>query len=505
MASTTKSNMANVSGLLAEALNDTAPVSRLIHDAGYKLYLVGGVVRDAMHHEPPPGGGKDLDCTTDAAPHMLFRIIAPHAVDVNTQGMPFGTLGCVIDGHVFEITSHRADKYHPKSRKPIVGFGTDINKDLYRRDFTINAMAVDTATHKLIDPCGGQADLADGVLRTPSDPLVAFSDDPVRLLRAARFIARFGLEPVKELVSAAIETRSRLRIVSADRIRHELQKLLLLADTSKGFGFLADIGLLARAIPELAPQGVDGETANTKTLSRAVNAVGAEPGLRWAALFADVPVSGATDRLRALNSPNVLIAEVRNYLTALRLLRTPPNDHTGVRRVAHICPAPIGTAVRFVESVLNARDEPTVALNRFSETLTEIHQKEGSVYTPPLNGSDIMRILEIEPGPRVGEALNCLREESLQHGPMSRQDAITALLGWGARTNPRRGNQLTAVPKNHTNSDSTDKDIDKRIIAMKATRRYTNRQIADRLDVPLSRVKRKTRGMPRKLAKPSRR
>lgn len=426
--------LANTSGRLAEALNDTALVSNLINTAGYRLYLVGGMVRDSIHHAPPQSGGMDFDCTTDASPDEILRIVEPHAKTVWTQGKHFGTIGCTIDGHDFEITTHRADRYDPASRKPVVGFGKDITEDLHRRDFTVNAMAVDTANRTLFDPFGGQQDLANRVLRTPSDPVIAFTEDPLRLLRAARFAARFGLEPVPEMLAAATATRDRLNIVSADRIRSELQKLILLPDPSKGFGFLARTGLMGCALPELVLSTSESDAGSaagsTKILGRTVTAVAPHPTLRWAALFTTVSVSDAEARMRALHSTNKLIADTGKYLIALRLLRNPPHDTAGVRRTVHNCPIPIQTAIDFTEAMLNARDEPIAALSCFSETLNELRSTEGLPNTVPLRGDEIMSTLDIQPGPLIGKALEFLKNKVIEQGQIPKQEAVELLLGW---------------------------------------------------------------------------
>ena len=187
----------------------TAGLSERFRAAGHTLYLVGGSVRDAIVAGDRPAGGaeptdtpSDLDFTTDARPDDIESVVAGWADAVWTQGKRFGTIGCTDGGRVYEITTHRAEAYHPDSRKPAVAFGDRVEDDLSRRDFTINAMALRLPEMELIDPFEGLADLAARRLRTPLDPEVSFGDDPLRMLRAARFIARFDLEPDRELVDA---------------------------------------------------------------------------------------------------------------------------------------------------------------------------------------------------------------------------------------------------------------------------------------------------------------
>ena len=217
---------------LAAALEAASGLARLFSAAGYRLYLVGGVVREAVAGRFLAGA--DLDCTTDARPPAVRRIVGGAATTLWTQGERFGTIGCVVDGQAFEITTHRAERYDPHSRKPIVAFGDDVEQDLARRDFTVNAMAIDTADGTLIDLHGGRQDLAARVLRTPLDPSISFGDDPLRMLRAARFIASHGLTPDEAVVDAVREMGERLQIVAVERVRDEFEKLLLLEDPFRG-------------------------------------------------------------------------------------------------------------------------------------------------------------------------------------------------------------------------------------------------------------------------------
>ena len=193
----------------------------------------------------------DIDLTTDALPKDTKRLVSGWADAVWTQGERFGTIGCQKDGRRFEITTHRAEVYVPDSRKPDVVYSDAIEADLSRRDFTINAMALALPDPELIDPFGGAADLAAGVLRTPLSPQESFSDDPLRMMRAARFIAKYGLDPDPALVAAVDEMRDRLEIVSAERVRDELDKLLVVDDPAPGLWFLVDTRLVDEFLPEL--------------------------------------------------------------------------------------------------------------------------------------------------------------------------------------------------------------------------------------------------------------
>ena len=227
----------------------TDELARRFAAAGRAVYLVGGSVRDALL--PGAAEESDIDLTTDARPDEIERIVRGWADDVWTQGAKFGTIGCRKGGRVYEITTHRAEVYVPESRKPEVTYGDDIELDLSRRDFTVNALALRLPDMELIDPFDGLGDLAAGRLRTPLDPEVSFGDDPLRMLRAARFAARFSLEPDPALVDAVTKMHGRLSIVSAERIRDELDKILLLDVPSQALWFVVRTGLAGEFLPEL--------------------------------------------------------------------------------------------------------------------------------------------------------------------------------------------------------------------------------------------------------------
>ena len=222
--------------------------------AGKRIFLVGGPVRDGIAGRPgglEPGTDVDIDLTTDATPDEIEMLVSDVSDAMWNQGKRFGTIGLMRQGRRFEITTHRAEAYVPESRKPEVQFGRDIETDLSRRDFTVNAMALSLPDLELVDPFNGIADLAARRLRTPLEPEVSFSDDPLRMLRAARFLAGYGLTPDAELVIAVESMRSRLAIVSRERIRDELDKLLLLPSPAPGLWFLVNTGLAQEFLPEL--------------------------------------------------------------------------------------------------------------------------------------------------------------------------------------------------------------------------------------------------------------
>jgi len=247
-------------------LRELAPLVDRFAEADFRLYLVGGTVRDLLlggeAHGAHDSHDRDLDLTTDARPSDIKRLLEGWADAIWTQGERFGTIGAqrrLADGatRTYEITTFRAEAYTDESRKPHVEFADDIELDLSRRDFTVNAMALELtggATPTLVDPHGGAVDLMQRVLRTPLGPEISFSDDPLRMLRAARFIARYELEPNEQLVAAVKQMAARLDIVSAERIRDELDKLMVVDHPAEGLWFLVDTGLAAEFLPELSPE-----------------------------------------------------------------------------------------------------------------------------------------------------------------------------------------------------------------------------------------------------------
>ena len=281
---------------LRPVLDATRPIAERFESAGKRLFLVGGPVRDGIAGRPggvEPGPEVDIDLTTDATPDEIELLVADLSDAMWNQGKRFGTIGFMRAGRRFEITTHRAEVYVPESRKPEVQFGRDIETDLSRRDFTVNAMALSLPGLELVDPFNGITDLAAKRLRTPLEPEVSFSDDPLRMLRAARFIAGYGLSPDTELVAAVGSMRSRLEIVSRERIRDELDKLLLLPYPAPGLWFLVNTGLAEEFLPELPALALEQDPIqrHKDVLAHTIAVVektSPERVLRLAALFHDV-------------------------------------------------------------------------------------------------------------------------------------------------------------------------------------------------------------------------
>ena len=435
---------------------------------GKRLYLVGGVVRDAIVNRL--GDSVDLDFTTDALPDVTEAIVSGWADAVWTQGKRFGTIGASKDGRTYEITTHRAEAYHPDSRKPDVTFADAVEADLARRDFTVNAMALRLPDPEIIDPFGGLADLAAHRLRTPLSPEESFSDDPLRMLRAARFIAGYRLVPERELVDAVAAMASRLSIVSAERIRDELDKLLLVEDPSDGLWFAVTHGLAAEFLPELPALAVEQDPIHRHkdVLAYTVAVVAkTKPDriLRMAALLHDIgkpatrefgpkgvsfhhhEIVGARmarKRLLALRWPNDDLEDV------VRLVELHLRFHTyemgwtdsAIRRYVRDAGPLLERLNGLTRADCTTRNEAKAQrLHDRMDTLErEIDrlraQEELDAIRPDLDGTQVMAQLEIPPGRAVGEALDFLLELRLEHGPLGEQEASRRLAEWWAARPP---------------------------------------------------------------------
>jgi len=302
---------------------------------GHECVLVGGTVRDALLGERRPDA--DVDLATDARPDVVEEVVRGWADQVWLQGQRFGTVGCRKGDAVMEITTYRGEVYRPDSRKPEVTYSDDLATDLSRRDFTVNAMALRLPEPELVDPFDGAGDLARRVLRTPLEPEVSFTDDPLRMLRAARFVAAFGLVPKPELIAAIEELRHRLEIVSIERVRDELVRLLGVPDPSSGLWLLCSTKLSDEFVPELNAMRLEQDPIHTHkdvlahTIAVVTNTDPSHLRVRLAALFHDVgkpktrsfegggvsfhhhEVVGARmteERMRALRFPNELVEDV---------------------------------------------------------------------------------------------------------------------------------------------------------------------------------------------------
>ncbi|HEX3825308.1 MAG TPA: CCA tRNA nucleotidyltransferase [Mycobacteriales bacterium] len=440
--------------------------------AGHRLYLVGGPVRDALLGREC----NDLDFTTDAHPEAILA-----AVDslgpTWTTGIAFGTVGVQVDDHRCEITTFRSDSYDSASRKPSVAFGTTIEGDLGRRDFTVNAMAVALpidAAQPIVDPYGGFDDLLAGRLRTPISPERSFDDDPLRMLRAARFAAQLGFSVAPDVATAVREMAARLDIVSAERIRDELVKLLLGSDPRRGLELLVETGLIEQCLPEVGrlTATVDEHRRHkdvyAHTLTVLEQAIGMEPAgpdlvLRLAALLHDIgkpktksieadgkvsfhhhEVVGAAmarSRLTALRFPKEIVDDV-SRLVELHLRFHGYSGGTwtdsAVRRYVRDAGPLLDRLHRLTRSdctTRNARKARALAAayDSLEQRIVELQAQEDlNRIRPDLDGNDIMRELGIAPGPLVGQAYQYLLGVRLDRGPLSHEEALAVLHEWGA-------------------------------------------------------------------------
>jgi len=437
--------------------------------AGHTLYLVGGSVRDAIVSAPEAtvvDGGRDLDFTTDARPEQIEALVTGWADAVWTQGKRFGTIACRRDGQKYEITTHRAEVYRPDSRKPAVAFGSDIGEDLARRDFTINAMAIRLPELELIDPFDGLGDLSMRRLRTPLDPEISFADDPLRMLRAARFVAKLSLEPAPELVAAVTAGHQRLSIVSAERVRDELDKMVMVEVPSVALWFVVRTGLAGEFLPELPGLALEQDPIHrhkdvlAHTLA-VVDKTSPDRMLRLAALFHDV----GKPKTRAFVDGGVTfhhheVVGARMTRRRMEALRYPGDEIDTVTELVHLhlrfhtyrlgwTDRAVRRYVRDAGPLLDRLNELTRcdcttrnaskvrALSRRMDELeariAELRlQEELDSIRPDLDGTQIMEELGIGPGREVGRALAYLMELRMEEGPLGEDEARKHLQRWWA-------------------------------------------------------------------------
>lgn len=450
---------------LQPILDQVRPLAERFEAAGHRVYLVGGIVRDLMLGRSTHKA--DLDLTTDARPEVVKRILDGWADSVWTQGQAFGTIGARVGPTTFEVTTHRAEAYREDSRKPQVVYADDIEVDLSRRDFTVNAMALRLPDAELVDPFGGVSDLANLRLRTPLGPDESFTDDPLRMLRAARFIAGYRLTPDDALVEAVTRLRGRLSIVSAERVQGELSKLLVVEDPSAGLWFLADTELSDEFLPELRAMRVEQDPIHRhKDVLAHTIAVTAKTGprlvVRLAALLHDVgkpktkaigprgvsfhhhEVVGARmarDRLKALRFSNEIIDDV-SRLVFLHLRFHGYADEVwtdaAVRRYARDAGPLLDDLNELTRCDCTTRNERKARMlaermDALEERIAELQEREElASIRPDIDGNRVMELLGVKPGRVVGEALDMLLEARIEEGPLGEQEAERRLRAWWA-------------------------------------------------------------------------
>jgi len=463
--------------LLASAVSPAAAeLGRTFAGHGHELALVGGPVRDVFLGRSPG----DLDLTTDATPARVLEIIGSLADNVWTVGIEFGTVGMRKGSDIFEITTYRREQYARKSRKPDVEYGRSLTDDLSRRDFTVNAMAARLPSYELVDPFGGMSDLKDKVLRTPGRPQDSLSDDPLRILRAARFAAQLGFTVAPPLRAAMTELAPRLSIVSAERKSAELSKLLLAqlpGGPRRGIALLVDTRVADQVLPEVPKLRLEMDEHfrhkdvylhSLTVLDQAIELedrydLGPDLVLRMAALLHDIgkpktrtqlpggkvafhhhDVKGAKmarTRLTELRFSKEVVADV-SRLVELHLrfhgYGTGEWTDSAVRRYVRDA-GPLLTRLHALTradcTTRNAAKAQRLAraYDSLEERIEVLAQEEElASIRPDLDGDEIMRILGIRPGPLVGRARDYLLELRLEHGPLGPERATQELLDWAA-------------------------------------------------------------------------
>lgn len=429
-------------------------------EAGHSLYLVGGSVRDALLDRAI----EDLDFTTDARPEDIRRIVDGWADAIFTMGEAYGTIGARKGDWIFEITTFRSEVYRDESRKPEVTFSDRVEDDLVRRDFTVNAMALALPDAVSVDPCGGLADLAAGVLRTPGTPEQSFSDDPLRMLRLFRFQATLGFEPDTAVVAAVRQMGERLEIVSAERIRDEFSKLITAPDPGPALTALVASGLSDHFMPELSRLAMEQDPVHRHkdVLAHTIAVTQkASPRLRirLAALLHDIgkpdtrdygedgvtfhhhEVVGARmarDRLRQLRYPKDMVSDVRQLVFlhlrphTLKMGWTDSAVRRYVRDAGHLL-EDLNELVRCDVTTGNTRRAAAIQarIDELEERIAELREREAiEALRPPINGNDVIAYLGIRPGPMVGDIMDLLLERRIEDGEYSRDEAYAMVREW---------------------------------------------------------------------------
>jgi poly(A) polymerase len=449
--------------------------------AGHRLYLVGGSVRDALlGREISVEDGWDLDFTTDARPDAVLAVLAGWADSVWDTGIAFGTVGARRRGWTLEITTFRADAYDRVTRNPVVAFGETIEDDLVRRDFTVNAMAVELGDERrFVDPHSGLAALAAGTLDTPATPEESFADDPLRMLRAARFVSQLGLTPAPRVVAAMTAMAGELSRITRERVQAELTKLVLGVHPRRGLELMVDTGLAEDVLPEVPAmrlaidehmQHKDVYTHSLVVMEQAISREtdGPDLVLRLAALLHDIgkpdtrrrepdgrvsfhhhEVVGAKmtrRRLRELRYPRSVIDEVSQLVFLhLRFHGYGSGEWTdsAVRRYVTDAGPLLERLHKLVRSDSTTRNKRrAAALQRSYDGLEERiaalrEQEELDAIRPDLDGNAIMELLGLRPGPLVGKAYKHLLAVRMERGPLTQAEAEAELRAWAVDSIPR--------------------------------------------------------------------
>lgn len=435
-------------------------LAELFAEAGEEIYLVGGSVRDAFLERP----SDDFDFATGARPERVTELLETWADVVYGVGAAFGTVAALKDGHTIEVTTFRSEVYRDDSRKPHVTYSDDIATDLSRRDFTVNAVALSLPDLDPVDPHGGLADMARGRLRTPLEPSVSFGDDPLRMLRLFRFQATLGFVPDTDAVTAVQEMAPRLSIISAERIRDELSKLLVAPEPGEALRLIVESGLADHFLPELPGLAMEQDPfqhhkdvlAHTFAV---VDKASPELTLRLAALLHDIgkpetrefgpggvtfhhhEVVGARmarHRLRELRYPKEVVQDVSKLVFmhlrphTLKLGWTDSAVRRYVRDAGHLLDR-LNELVRCDVTTANKRREQTIQkrIDELEGRIAELSAREElASLRAPIDGNQVMAYLGMEPGPAVGEIMDILLEKRIEEGPYSTSEAFELARSW---------------------------------------------------------------------------
>ena len=437
-----------------------AQLAEVFSAAGHQLFLVGGSVRDAFLQRRV----EDFDFATDARPERIAELLGPWADVMYTVGATFGTVAARKNGLTVEVTTFRAEVYRDDSRKPHVTFSDDIETDLSRRDFTVNAIALSLMDMEPIDPHDGLADLAAKVLRTPLDPTVSFSEDPLRMLRLFRFHATLGFKPDPAAVAAVSQMGDRLEIISAERVRDELSKLIMAPAPGKALARVVATGLSSHFLPELPSLAMeqDPHQRHKDVLAHTLAVVDkASPDLvlRLAALFHDIgkpdtrqfgpdgvsfhhhEVVGARmtrRRMKALRYPKEVVDDV-SKLVFLHLrphtLKMGWTDAAVRRYVRDAGPLldRLNELVRCDVTTANPRRQRAIQnqIDELEKRIAELGAKEElSRLRAPIDGHQVMGYLGIGPGPRIGDIMGLMLERRIEEGPFTKGEAFAMVRQW---------------------------------------------------------------------------
>jgi poly(A) polymerase len=439
-----------------------AQLAGIFSDENHQLFLVGGSVRDALLDRTE--GDFDFDFATDAHPDAVARLLEPWADAIYRVGATFGTIAARKDGRTVEVTTFRNEVYRDDSRKPHVTFSDDIESDLARRDFTINAIAISLMDMEPVDPHGGLADLGRGVLRTPLDPTISFSDDPLRMLRLFRFQAMLGFKPDPKAVEAVRAMGDRLEIVSPERIRDELSKLMVAPAPGSALAHVVRTGLASHFLPELPALAMEQDPSQrhkdvlAHTLA-VVDKASPDLTLRLAALFHDIGKPDTRQfgpdgvsfhhheavgarmtrrRLIALRYPGSIVDDVSNLVFlhlrphTLKMGWTDSAVRRYVRDAGPLLPL-LNELVRCDITTANPRRERAIqnGIDELERRIAELSEKEElERLRAPIDGHQVMAYLGIGPGPMIGDIMGLMLERRIDEGPYTATEAYRMTREW---------------------------------------------------------------------------